>query len=67
MLGDFSKLVRDLRRERGYSLEFLARESGVSYGTIRHCERGGTPSLYNAEAILKVLGMRLEIVEARRR
>lgn len=53
--------IRDLMTERGWSMYRLAKESGVSWSTIRHMfERNTEPTVPTLEAICHGLGITLE-------
>ena len=53
--------IRDLMNERGWSMYRLAKESGVSWSTIRHMfERNTEPTVPTLEAICHGLGITLE-------
>jgi len=53
--------IRDLMNERGWSMYRLAKESGVSWSTIRHMfERNTEPTVPTLEAICRGLGITLE-------
>nr|WP_319491005.1 helix-turn-helix transcriptional regulator [uncultured Desulfobacter sp.] len=39
---NYSELVKEVRRQLGYSQEDLARELGVSYATVNRWENGKT-------------------------
>ena len=53
--------IRDLMNERGWSMYRLAKESGVSWSTIRHMfERNTEPTVPTLEAICRGLGISLE-------
>ncbi|MBE5809688.1 MAG: helix-turn-helix transcriptional regulator [Clostridiales bacterium] len=53
--------IRDLMNERGWSVYRLAKESGVSWSTIRHMfERNTEPTVPTLEAICRGLGISLE-------
>jgi len=53
--------IRDLMNERGWSMYRLAKESGVSWSTIRHMfERNTEPTVPTLEAICCGLGISLE-------
>lgn len=53
--------IHDLMNERGWSMYRLAKESGVSWSTIRHMfERNTEPTVPTLEAICRGLGISLE-------
>ena len=53
--------IRDLMNERGWTVYRLAKESGVSWSTLRHMfERNTEPTMPTIEAICKGLGISLE-------
>lgn len=53
--------IRDLMNERGWSVYRLAKESGVSWSTIRHMfERNTEPTVPTLEAICRGLNISLE-------
>ena len=49
--------VRELRKNRGWSLDALSELSGVSKSTIFSIEEGHTPTLETAVRIAAVLGL----------
>jgi transcriptional regulator with XRE-family HTH domain len=50
--------IRELRTEKGVSLEALAADSGISKNMLSLIERGeGNPSWSTVEGIAKALGM----------
>jgi transcriptional regulator with XRE-family HTH domain len=69
--GRLGARVRDLRRERGWTLEHLAERSGVSRAMISKLERGEkNPTLVVAAKVAEGLGVslsRLVGIEERRR
>jgi len=53
--------IRDLMNERGWTVYRLAKESGVSWSTLRHMfERNTEPTVPTLEAICRGLGISLE-------
>lgn len=53
--------IRELMNERGWSVYRLAKESGVSWSTIRHMfERNTEPTVPTLEAMCRGLGISLE-------
>jgi transcriptional regulator with XRE-family HTH domain len=66
--ADFGARVRELRRERDWSLEALSQASGVSRSMLSEIERGeASPTLAVALAIVRALGTRLgDLVEGGR-
>jgi transcriptional regulator with XRE-family HTH domain len=68
--GQLGERVRALRRERGWTLEFLAERSGVSRAMISKLERGEkNPTLVVAARVAEGLGVSLSQlvgIEARR-
>lgn len=56
--------VFDVMNKRRYTLEFVAKRSGVSESTIRSWRARNAPSLQNLEAVMNVLGLRLDVVSA---
>lgn len=57
----FSEIVAEELKASGMSRYKLARESGVSEGTLRGIEDGGSTSVERAHAILSALGVRMVI------
>jgi transcriptional regulator with XRE-family HTH domain len=58
--AEFGGRVRELRRQRGWSLEVLSRASGVSRSMLSEIERGeASPTLVLAQAVARALGTRL--------
>ena len=55
-MGNYSVVLRDLRKKRGWSQERLARELGVSFQTIHRWESGKfNPSPLAEEKIEKLI------------
>jgi len=53
--------IRDLMNERGWTVYRLAKESGVSWSTLRHMfERNTEPTVPTLEAICRGLDISLE-------
>ena len=48
---------QEIRKEKGHTFASLAREAGISQGTVRHWEQGRyTPSLESLAIVMDVLG-----------
>ena len=65
---DVLKRLRDLQNEYGWSDYRIAKEAGLSQGTVSNCyKRNTVPNIYTLEAICKTLdcqpGDILEYVE----
>lgn len=59
--SNLAKNVQELRVERGWSMDELAKKSGISKGSISHLEFGRyDPKLSTVLALAKVLGVSLE-------
>lgn len=59
---DVGQFIRNERRRRGWSQQFLADFAGVSAPTISDCERGyREPHLSSIAPVLAALGYGLEI------
>lgn len=57
--------IRKARREQGLSWSDLAKKAGIaSANTVRDLEYGRDAKLSNVEAVVKALGLKLDIVEA---
>jgi len=55
-MNDYSKIVKELRKKKGWSQERVARELGVSFQTIHRWESGKfNPSSLAKEKIDKLL------------
>ncbi|MEL6890405.1 MAG: helix-turn-helix transcriptional regulator, partial [Actinomycetota bacterium] len=52
-----AKLIRELRDERAWSQEELARATGLNTRTIQRIERDGTASLQSQRALADALGL----------
>jgi HTH-type transcriptional regulator/antitoxin HipB len=68
-MDELGGLIRSLRKEKGLTQAVLARQLGMSRGTISSIEKGTIPEIgiRKIEAILRVLGYRLTAVPARGR
>jgi transcriptional regulator with XRE-family HTH domain len=60
----WSRILLDLRKERGLTRPQLAELSGIGYSTIENYENQKIvePSIYKVESLLEVLGYDLEAV-----
>lgn len=56
MTDDFPARVRELREEKGYCQEELAKLANTSRKTISRVEQGMLPSLQVADSIMRALG-----------
>lgn len=57
--------IRKARQEQGLSWADLAKKAGIaSANTVRDLEYGRDAKLSNVEAVVKALGLKLDIVEA---
>jgi transcriptional regulator with XRE-family HTH domain len=58
------KLINELRREKGWTLEALAVESDVPRQTIQNVELGeSTPSVEIVDKLLEAMGYELEALK----
>lgn len=61
----FRERLLELMNERGWSVNDLARESGLPYPTVRSYTSGGKakrlPTLVNAAKLAKALGVSVEV------
>lgn len=56
--------MRDLRKQRGWTQEDLARAANLTTGTISRVERGeDIPNLPTAQAIARALGVGVDDIE----
>lgn len=55
----FGRRARELRQERGWSLERMASRPGLNISAVRRAERGGNIRLATAERIADALGVPL--------
>jgi transcriptional regulator with XRE-family HTH domain len=55
----FGRRARELRQERGWSLERMAARPGLNISAVRRAERGGNIRLATAERIAGALGVPL--------
>lgn len=61
MYVNLQEKIRDLMNERGWTVYRLAKESGVSWSTIRNMfERNTEPTVPTLEALCNGLGIKLE-------
>jgi transcriptional regulator with XRE-family HTH domain len=57
----FGTRVREVRHERGWTLEVLGEKSGLHYTFVGVIERGeASTSLYNAVRLAKALGVEVD-------
>lgn len=64
MATDWGTIVRDLRREKGFSIKKLSRHAQVSEHTISDLERGRVnTSVRTLEQLLAVLDHELEALQ----
>lgn len=58
---DAAKQIKELRKQKGWSIRKLAEKAGVNYMTIFHIEhRECGPSLLTYELIMTALGRKIE-------
>jgi transcriptional regulator with XRE-family HTH domain len=55
----FGRRARDLRNDRGWSLEAMAARSGVGRATVHRIECGENTTLAKAEKVAAAFGMTL--------
>lgn len=61
-IKEFSKFLRESRKQKGFSQSELARKSGFTRRAIQYWEKGEKSiSLENADKLLKALGIQLII------
>ena len=57
------KKLKDIRKMRGFTIEYLAKRVGVNRDTISDIEKGkANPTYNNLEAIAEALEVRIEIL-----
>ena len=56
----FGRNVRRLREARDWTREELARQAGITGGTVRRCEAGKGPNLRSAVLLARALGVTLD-------
>ena len=60
---DIGQSIRQLRKEKGFSIAHISKETGLSPSAISRWERGiRVPTVKAYIDIMNVLGVRLEIV-----
>lgn len=57
VLAELGQRLQGVRLERNIRQEHLAKEAGVSIGTLRHIEEGSSVTLSSFVRILRALGM----------
>lgn len=61
-IKEFSKFLRESRKQKGFSQSELARKSGFTRRAIQYWEKGEKSiSLENADKLLKALGVQITI------
>lgn len=61
-IKEFSKFLRESRKQKGFSQSELAKKSGFTRRAIQYWEKGEKSiSLENADKLLKALGIQLII------
>lgn len=64
MLNYVAKIVEDLRKEQGLSMNELSKRSGVPYSTLAQIEKGKCiPQIITYEKILDALGYELILMK----
>lgn len=65
MRAHWGRLVRERRKEMGFSIAHLARSAGVSENTVKNIEScNGKTMVDNLESILNALALDLEVIDA---
>lgn len=61
---DIGNIIRENRKERGLTMEALARKADVSYNTILNMEMGhNIPTFYIVMKVLNALDLEMKIVK----
>jgi len=61
-IKEFSKFLRESRKQKGFSQSELAKESGFTKRAIQYLEKGKKSiSLENADRLLTALGVEIKI------